>query len=479
LAADGPAPLVGALEVAMNGSWRDAVGVRRRPIRVGGVAAVAAVAACALQQAPAAAAAGSPGTPADPVVVLHETFETGMGPGEVANLPDYRDGVYTAGSYWLDGAQCNGIVVGGSSSDADLSAAGCSTAAAQEKLRAYATRLGELNGSTPADRNHAVSAYTRSQDSPGDRVLFRTAVPVPLPSALAGRFLTGAISTAATACNAAQPRLRFYLETPGAAQDDPPTRTALSDAPLNPCAFDEVDGVTGGRLIGDRSVLYAGSTLQVVIENETTSSNGNDFGFDDVQILDVTPQLDKAFAPSGGVEVGDVVELTFTITNTSERGRKAGWSFVDQLPEGLRVASTAGGSGSGSASPAACEATVSADPGSSQISVTDGVLDDDETACTVTVPVVVERAGAFVNGPDQVSAAGLLPPAEAVLEVAAPPAPPAPTTVPSPAPTTPPAPPAELPLTGGPSSGWGFGLGALAVATVALRRRVLLGSRGR
>lgn len=460
----------------MVGRFAGAVAGR---VRLGGAVVGAVLGALALPPTAASAAPGTPGTPSEPSVVLHETFEEGMAPGEVANLPEYRNGVYTAGSYWLDGGQCNGIVVGGSSTDADLSAAGCSTAAAQEKLRAYATRLGQLNGTTPHERNHAVSAYTRSEDSPGDRLLFRTAVPVPLSAGITGRFLTGAISTAATACEAAQPRLRFYLETPGAAPGDEPTRAALSDEPLNPCAFAEADDVTGGRLVGDRSVLYTGSSLQVVIENETTSGNGNDFGFDDVQILDVTPQLDKAFAPSGGVEVGDVVELTFTITNTSERGRKAGWSFVDQLPEGLRVASTAGGSGSGSASPAACEATVSADPGSSQISVTDGVLDDDETACTVTVPVVVERAGAFVNGPDQVSAAGLLPPAEAVLEVAAPPAPPAPTTVPSPAPTTPPAPPAELPLTGGPPSGWGFGLGALAVATVALRRRVLLGSRGR
>lgn len=438
--------------------------------RAAAAVAAATLAALALQPARAAAVPGNPGRPSPPSVVLHETFETDLAPGEVVTLPEYRSGVYTAGAYWLNTGQCNGIVVGGNSSDGDLSDAGCSEGQAQDNLRAYATRLGQLNGTTPDEHNHAVSAFTRSQDSPGDRLLFRTAVPVPLASGITGRFLTGAVSAAATACHAAQPRLRFYLETPGAEQDDPPVRTALSEGRLNPCAFEAVDGVNGGRLIGDRSVLYTGSTFQFLIENETTSGAGNDFGFDDVQILDVSPQLDKEFRlRAGGITVGGVVDLVFTVTNTSELGQKAGWSFVDHLPEGLRVAS---GTGSGDAADGACDATVTAVAGSTEISVTEGVLDEGETSCTLTVPVVVERAGNFVNGPDQVSANGLVPPAAATLAVAAPAV--STTVAPAPTTTTP-----QLPMTGGSSGTVAFGLGVLALAAVAVRRRLLHGVDGR
>ncbi|WP_214443675.1 DUF7933 domain-containing protein, partial [Mycobacterium tuberculosis] len=70
------------------------------------------------------------------------------------------------------------------------------------------------------------------------------------------------------------------------------------------------------------------STIGIQLYNAAGSTRGNDSGFDDPQIVDATPQLDKEFSPSTAV-AGQTTTLTFTITNTDELAAKPGWSFTD------------------------------------------------------------------------------------------------------------------------------------------------------
>jgi hypothetical protein len=56
--------------------------------------------------------------------------------------------------------------------------------------------------------------------------------------------------------------------------------------------------------------------------NVNGGGGGNDHGFDNITILDVTPQLDKSFSPSV-VGVGQPSTLTFTVTNTDELASKS------------------------------------------------------------------------------------------------------------------------------------------------------------
>src|SRR5256885_12109421 len=92
---------------------------------------------------------------------------------------------------------------------------------------------------------------------------------------------------------------------------------------------------------------------------------GNDSAIDSAQIIDVTPQLDKAFSPAS-IQLGQVSRLTMTITNTTDLLRKRGWSFTDNLPAGLVV--------EGNASTTCPGATVQAAAGGSTVTVSNGDL---------------------------------------------------------------------------------------------------------
>nr|WP_228512762.1 DUF11 domain-containing protein [Clavibacter sp. VKM Ac-2872] len=137
-------------------------------------------------------------------------------------------------------------------------------------------------------------------------------------------------------------------------------------------------------------------------------NRGNDHAFDDIKILDVTPQLDKSFTPALQ-RTGDASTLTFTVTNTSELGSKDGWSFKDKLPANLTLAnSTVGGT---------CNATTTATAGGDTIDVTNGKLAKGDRSCTITVQVTSTTAGTYSNCPTtNVTTTGLDLPACANVE---------------------------------------------------------------
>jgi uncharacterized repeat protein (TIGR01451 family) len=161
--------------------------------------------------------------------------------------------------------------------------------------------------------------------------------------------------------------------------------------------------VVGGTFTGDAPVLFTGATLGLKVINEQGSGNGNDHAFDDIRLLDVTPQLDKSFSPTTA-QVGGTSTLTFSITNTADLLAKSGWSFTDTLPAGLTLASP-------SAASTTCAGTVTAPDGGSAVSVADGRLAAGQVSCTVTVNVTSATAGTYTNDARDITATtGLNPP---------------------------------------------------------------------
>src|SRR5690606_24003835 len=135
------------------------------------------------------------------------------------------------------------------------------------------------------------------------------------------------------------------------------------------------------------SILFDGASLGIRMVNANGSGVGNDAAFDNIRVLDVTPQLDKSFSPAQ-LPVGGTSTLTFTVTNTAELAAQNGWRFTDELPSGLTVASpsTVGGT---------CVADVTAAVGSDSIAVTNGALAAGSASCTITVPVTSDAAASY------------------------------------------------------------------------------------
>src|SRR5256885_4769009 len=113
---------------------------------------------------------------------------------------------------------------------------------------------------------------------------------------------------------------------------------------------------------------------------------GNDSAIDSAQIIDVTPQLDKAFSPAS-IQLGQVSRLTMTITNTTDLLRKRGWSFTDNLPAGLVV--------EGNASTTCPGATVQAAAGGSTVTVSNGDLAQGAAFCEVSLDVRPTATGSL------------------------------------------------------------------------------------
>ncbi len=329
-------------------------------------------------------AAGNPGVPGAPVVLFHEDFENGLADGELTPLVDYvgaSGDTYTAEGAWADPAFCNGFILDGTTPDGAMAALGCTSGPGG--LRGLATQLGTYNGTDPAAQNHAVAAYTAG--NPGaDLVEFETASPVSLNSSVEGRFLTLAANVAAINCGLiGDPRLSFYLVD---AEGD---ETPVSSGPTNACAMGGL-----GQVAANSSVLFTGDEVGIRIRNAAGSGIGNDHAFDDIRVLDVTPQLDKAFPATAIVD--RPFPLTFTVTNTSELAAKDGWSFTDVLSDGLAVAAEPNVGGD-------CVADV--DATGSTIAVTGGSLSAGQSSCTITVDVVAGATGEFANGPTNIGSA--------------------------------------------------------------------------
>lgn len=357
---------------------------------------------------PAVAAPGNPGTPSAPTVAFQEDFENGVGNTPVG-LTAYTGASgqkYTADPAWL--ANCNGQIRNYNTPSTTLG--NCQIENDSANLNQLAYALGVHAGSATPGANHAVTAYT--ENSPGaNSTEFQTVSNIPLASS-SGRFLTFSVDTAAVNCPpvASAPLYQFaFLNQAGVATNVGGQLNACSSGQTVPVPASGSVGAKSanvGTYTSTGSLLFSGSSLGIRMQNANGSGAGNDAAFDNIRILDVTPQLDKAFTPTT-VQTGGISTLTFTVTNTSELASKTGWGFTDSLPAGLTLANgTVGGT---------CTATTTAVAGATSVVVANGSLATGQSSCTITVQVTSPVAGSFTNGPGNVTPVGLNPPGSSTV----------------------------------------------------------------
>src|SRR5207249_4045862 len=223
-----------------------------------------------------------------------------------------------------------------------------------------------------------------------------------------GRFYTFAVNFATAHCLPdVAPLYAFYLLIGG---DKVPT----FKAPIDACAtydtsihYGDVTYLVGASA-SDAAVLVSADSVGLELDQGEESTRGNDSAFDNVRLLDATPQLDKSFDPTL-IDVGESSTLTFTITNTTDLAAKNGWSFDDRLPAGLEVAKPTG------ASTTCAGGSVTASPGDASVNA-HGNLETGQAACTVSVNVTSARAAEYENGPSNVESVGLNPPGSSTAQ---------------------------------------------------------------
>lgn len=339
-----------------------------------GASAVSAPASGAGAHLAVAAAAPAPRAA---TVLFEEGFENT--PGAPRPLTAYTGApplaeTYTADPAWL--TACNGWLV--SAADPATAPAGSGCGTSWPSLQAMASALAEWTGGDPVG-NHAVTAYTAGNPGAGKTQL-ETVQSIPVESP--GRFLTFSVDAAAVNCFAAHPLLEFSL------LDEQRVVPAFTD-PIDTCA--DADTVTAngthlGTYAGDDAVLFSGSSAGVRMVNAQASGTGNDGAIDNLRIMDATPQLSTAFDPDP-VGAGDPTTLTFTVTNTTEKAAKRGWSFTEQLPPGL-VADP------GSATTDCSSGTVAVSPDGHGLT-SGGDLAVGQESCAITVRVTSARSGTY------------------------------------------------------------------------------------
>ncbi|MBO0986679.1 hypothetical protein INR38_02320 [Delftia sp. SD018] len=372
-------------------------------------------------------AMAAPRIPVAPVIVWSEDFENPQTPPittEGRDLLVYQGAdpagqMYTADPlYRMSANQCNGIVTSFNQdpTSATMSAA-CGSQGNWNALQQMAEVAGRYQGQSAADaiKNHVMAMLTANGTYPAGAIAFRTKANIPQSSG--SRFLTARADVVANFCSSGfvAPLLRFSLV------NDANAELPISMNAVDPC----VDGVSFNTMpigIGiiqtaraqtvtsPGALLFSGASVGFVLHNDQTSSMGNDSSIDNAQIIDVTPQLDKAFSPAS-IHLGQVSRLTMTITNTTDLLRKRGWSFTDNLPAGLVV--------EGNASTTCPGTTVQAAAGGSTVTVSNGDLAQGAAFCEVSLDVRPTATGSFTNGPSNLSLIGLNQPATlAVLAVA-------------------------------------------------------------
>lgn len=372
-------------------------------------------------------AMAAPRIPVAPVIVWSEDFENPQTPPittEGRDLLVYQGAdpagqMYTADPlYRMSANQCNGIVTSFNQdpTSATMSAA-CGSQGNWNALQQMAEVAGRYQGQSAADavKNHVMAMLTANGTYPAGAIAFRTKANIPQSSG--SRFLTARADVVANFCSSGfvAPLLRFSLV------NDANAELPISMNAVDPC----VDGVSFNTMpigIGiiqtaraqtvtsPGALLFSGASVGFVLHNDQTSSMGNDSSIDNAQIIDVTPQLDKAFSPAS-IQLGQVSRLTMTITNTTDLLRKRGWSFTDNLPAGLVV--------EGNASTTCPGTTVQAAAGGSTVTVSNGDLAQGAAFCEVSLDVRPTATGSFTNGPSNLSLIGLNQPATlAVLAVA-------------------------------------------------------------
>lgn len=389
---------------------------RRSALRAIGAfgVALALVLAGGLVQAPATAAPGSPGVPQAPATLTYfedfqnQTATNGVRLGQYTGGAAANTSTYVASPNWVPaGDQCNGwILRSGTPRNATVTNidSGCD-ATAWSFLQGMATAIGLYRGEAlpTAQQNQILSEYTNGGSNPGPGVEFQTAKPI-TGTIVPGHFYQISAIYGAANCvsegptlNRQDPALSFNLIQNQTGTGPAPgtgggTVTTLASG-LNPCTDAAARVIaTGGHSYHVAKLNSAGfrmpagvTSLGIQLFNAAGSFRGNDSGFDDPQIVDATPQLDKAFSPTT-VKVGQTSTLTFTITNTDELAAKNGWSFTDTLPAGLTFA----GAASTDCPAGAATLTGTSIAGS-------GNLDAGMASCTFTVPVTSATTGSYTN----------------------------------------------------------------------------------
>lgn len=330
--------------------------------------------------------------PQSPRVIFAEDFEnTGTTPvllNHYTGAPPLNM-TYTAANAWL--TNCNGWILSNQSSStyAPLVNSCAPTAAtAIANLKAMAAALGPVTGQ-PSATNHVVAAYTQA-DPGANHIQFKTNSTIPLPSP--NRFIAFAVGAAEANCDNNHAKMNFALLQ--GTQVIP-----LTANPIDPCnqgtQLATSPNVFGGSFTSDGSTLVSSSSAGIQMTNAQGSGSGNDAAFDDVRMLDTTPHVEKSFQ-SPDVPTGGSVRLTFTVYNTTELNAKPGWSFTDDLPSGLTVASPA------DTSTTCTNGEVGATPGSGTLTLS-GNLDAGQDSCTLSVQVTSPVPGSFSNCPANVT----------------------------------------------------------------------------
>lgn len=385
---------------------------RTRRSATAALLAAAAAAALALTGAvPASAAPGNPGVPGDPVEIFSEDFENGQTPAVIQRLDEYVGDsgmTYTAAQAWLE--DCNGWISSALKAvDAAAQVADCNNAQLSwNQTQRLAYGLGVYAGSTEPASNHSVSAYTAG--NPGaNAVEFSTDDLIALSGT--GRYLVFSVDVASLNCGVSAALMQFQVfDEEDATENLGPAVNACTIAGAQQVAVPQIGAAPAGDVVvatvySPGSIFFTGSSVGISMTNANGSGTGNDHAFDNIRLLDATPQLDKAFADETRV-TGESTILTFTITNTTDLAAKEGWSFSDTLPAGMTVAAAA--------TTDCPEGIVGAVIGAGEITVS-GDLDTGMASCTVSVPVTAATAGSYVNGPDNVTTTGLDAPAESTI----------------------------------------------------------------
>ena len=286
----------------------------------------------------AEAAPGTPGVPQAAPTIYTENFQNRPGPTPIVKLNNYTGTTgqtYTAHSNWL--TQCNGWIA--SANQSTTGAAQIADCGGAQNFWNQAQRLSWALGmdtgqsQAAARGNYAVSAFTAG--NPWRRYSWNSR-----PRRI---FLSSpAINTFSVDVAAATARsLRHCCSSLWSMAG----RRKPVGSQINACASGttryapDLDGegaLNTGTYTSNGAVLISGASFGVRMVNNNGSGTGNDHAFDNIRVLDATPQLDKLFSPTS-LAVGETSTLTLTITNTAERGTKNGWSFTDSLPAGLVV----------------------------------------------------------------------------------------------------------------------------------------------
>jgi uncharacterized repeat protein (TIGR01451 family) len=366
------------------------------------------------------ASASDAGVPNDPTIVFREDFENfptaGNGDGSQALQLDHYAGVggrsYTANPAWLDGPHCEGTILSAANHATHLPGCPDASAIGMGNL-AYALAGVSGHVGDAAANNHALTAYTLR--SPGANLIeFATVQSIPV-AAGTGRFFEFSVDAAEVNCRAVHAAMDFSLLN---TTTSPATETRVRATAIDPCLTTARTLGSAGLLVaadryyGDAPILFTGTSAGLRMVNLQGGADGNDAAFDNIQLRDVTPQLEMVFSPAA-IIAGETSRLTLTVTNTSELSAKTPFGFVDMLPAGVDVAaapnavSTCGGS-----------STVNAAASSDSVSLSNGSLVTGEVSCTVEVDVVAV-AGTHTQSSANLAATGLNEPAPATFEVAA------------------------------------------------------------